>query len=376
MGARSTGSHPTTAKADGHLLEYFRQNFSAGGGANSGPAVGTGLEATGGNTVNPYTAPDGFLYKAHIFTGSGTFQVTKLGNIGNNVEYLVVAGGGAGGGVGPSGSYHGAGAGGGAGGLRTNLAGHPLAGAAFPVSTTGGNGSGEYTVTIGGGATGDGGSGGTGVNSYFGPPSAPQGITANGGGGGAGGALPGEPGGSNGGSGGGGSRENNTAGSGNTPPTSPSQGNSGGTTGPTGGDGGGGGGAGNAGRSAVDSTNPGDGGIGSQVILAGPPTYNVGALNPGNSQYHYFAGGGGGGEGGNPASEARGLGGAWNGSSLAGTSLSGGGEGGVVDNDPGSAGTANTGGGGGGAGAHRSSSSTNANGGNGGSGIVIIRYRA
>ena len=33
MGVRSTGSHPTTTKADGHLLEYFRQNFGTGGGA-------------------------------------------------------------------------------------------------------------------------------------------------------------------------------------------------------------------------------------------------------------------------------------------------------------------------------------------------------
>ena len=35
MGARSTGSHPTTTKADGHLLEYFRQNFGAGGGGTN-----------------------------------------------------------------------------------------------------------------------------------------------------------------------------------------------------------------------------------------------------------------------------------------------------------------------------------------------------
>ena len=50
MGARSTGSHPTTTKADGHLLEYFRQNFGVGGGANSGPSESTleGLTATGG----------------------------------------------------------------------------------------------------------------------------------------------------------------------------------------------------------------------------------------------------------------------------------------------------------------------------------------
>ena len=31
MGARSTGSHPTTTKADGHLLEYFRSDMGAGG---------------------------------------------------------------------------------------------------------------------------------------------------------------------------------------------------------------------------------------------------------------------------------------------------------------------------------------------------------
>ena len=35
MGARSTGSHPNATKADGHLLEYFRQNFTAGGGGTN-----------------------------------------------------------------------------------------------------------------------------------------------------------------------------------------------------------------------------------------------------------------------------------------------------------------------------------------------------
>ena len=37
MGVKSTGSHPTTTQADGHLLEYFRQNFGAGGGGTFGP---------------------------------------------------------------------------------------------------------------------------------------------------------------------------------------------------------------------------------------------------------------------------------------------------------------------------------------------------
>ena len=50
MGARSTGSHPTTTKADGHLLEYFRQNFGSGGGGTNPPpaAPQTGITATGG----------------------------------------------------------------------------------------------------------------------------------------------------------------------------------------------------------------------------------------------------------------------------------------------------------------------------------------
>ena len=48
MGVRSTGNHPTTTQADGHLLEYFRQTFGAGGaGTNAPPGVG-GITATGG----------------------------------------------------------------------------------------------------------------------------------------------------------------------------------------------------------------------------------------------------------------------------------------------------------------------------------------
>ena len=79
MGARSTGSHPTTTKADGHLLEYFRQNFDVGGGANSGPTiVPSGLTATGG-VINDYSA-DGYIWRAHTFTASGAFNVTDLGD--------------------------------------------------------------------------------------------------------------------------------------------------------------------------------------------------------------------------------------------------------------------------------------------------------
>ena len=103
------------------------------------PPPASGLTATGG-IISDYGN-----YRAHIFTSTGTFNVTALGTLSASVEYLVVAGGGAGG--------HGYGGAGGAGGLRTNLSGHPLAGAAFPVSVS------SYTVTVGGG-----GASGTGTN--------------------------------------------------------------------------------------------------------------------------------------------------------------------------------------------------------------------
>jgi len=101
----------------------------------------TGLTATGG-VISDYT--DGpAVYRAHIFTSTGTFTVTAPGGYGDTVEYLVVAGGGAGGtgtGIG-----YGDNAGGGAGGFRTNVSGHPLAGSSFPVSP------GPYSVTVGAG---------------------------------------------------------------------------------------------------------------------------------------------------------------------------------------------------------------------------------
>ena len=132
-------------------------------GAPPGPA--SGLTATGG-VISDYTAGSD-VYRAHIFTSSGDFQVTELSSgitNGDNVEYLVVAGGGGG----TSG-------GGGAGGYRTNV---PTSVAppshntssAFPVSVA------TYPVTIGAGGRGMGSSsdGATnGGDSSFGPPSDP-----------------------------------------------------------------------------------------------------------------------------------------------------------------------------------------------------------
>lgn len=312
------------------------------------------LTATGGNTIRTYTDALGAEYKAHIFTSSGTFTVTALGDeiIGDSVEYLVVAGGGGGGAY--QGWNQGSGGGGGAGGLRTNVAGHPQAGGKFPVSAT------SYTVTVGAGGAG-GGVGGSTAESTPGNDSAFGSIVATGGG--AGGSWrPGTPIGGNaqnpglpGGSGGGGAGQ--APGGDSSPLTSPAQGTPGGIgigTGPLIGAGGGG--------AQIGPLTPaingplGEGGRGVQVFIAGDSTYTgVGESDPGTNTYQWFAGGGGGG-GSNPRKGG----------------IGGGADGGNA-NIGGGSGTANTGGGGGGNGYPYSVSSPATS--FGGSGIVIIRYR-
>ena len=124
MGVRSTGSqHPTTTEADGHLLEYFRQNFSAGGGGSTFISeTPSGMTASGG-IVNDYTS-SGKIYRAHTFTSSGTFSVSdETSDFGSTVEYVVVAGGGSG----PH-ENGGGGGGGGAGGYRSSVQGESSGG--------------------------------------------------------------------------------------------------------------------------------------------------------------------------------------------------------------------------------------------------------
>ena len=113
MGVRSTRSHPTTTKADGHLLAYFRQNFGVGGGAAVPPPPPLGIVATGGVISDFETG--GTYYRAHVFTTSGALNVSALatGPTPNTVDFLVVAGGGGGG------TQHSGG--GGAGGFRTSM---------------------------------------------------------------------------------------------------------------------------------------------------------------------------------------------------------------------------------------------------------------
>ena len=341
---------------DAFLHDYFRRSNNIYNAPGISP---TGMTASGG-VINDYTSGSN-IYRTHIFTSSGTFNVTTLSSdpaLPNSVEYLVVAGGGGGGGNGPPGD---GGGGGGAGGLRTNLSGHPLAGPAFPVSTS----PGSYTVTVGAGGISEspiiapGGksiqAGQRGNPSVFGP------ITSTGGG--AGGAVYssyGQTGGSGGGAGikysSDGSLQPASTGTGNSPPVSPSQGNPGGGSRHSPGSAaatGGGGGAGGAGGDAPSTNTAGVGGIGSQVLIAGPPAsvQPVGTPGP-NPGGGYFAGGGGGSKS-NPGT--------------GGSGGSGGGGAGVANSGDGTRGTTSTGGGGGGA--------RNGVSGQGGSGIVVVRYQ-
>ena len=338
MGVRSTNP-----------LQSFSDDFSnSGTEALRESQIFSPITATGGDTVLTITG-----YKVHIYTteGAATFEVQSGGG---EVEYLVVAGGGSG-----SAQY---GGGGGAGGLRTNLSGHPLAGAPLNVQP------GTTSVVVGkGGAFAEppGMPGVSGSDSSI--TSSVSTIVASGGGGGGGPMIDspsgfmrlpfyttssGAPGGSGGGGAGRiGSNASYAGGSGNkggfpTPTREGYPGGAGIAPGPRAG--GGGGGAGAAGQDGT-SSDAGDGGVGVQVLIAGNPS-PIGV--PGPSGDGWFAGGGG----------ASGY------NINAGDGKTGGGNG-RTSPTAGLSGTDNTGGGGGG-GYHPGATT----GGNGGPGIVVIRY--
>ena len=148
MGVRSTGSqHPTTTEADGHLLEYFRNNFGAGGaGTNSPPGV-EGLTASGGN-VNEY-ADGPTVYRSHTFTSTGQFVVSALGSLGNTVDIFLMGGGGGG-----AAGFHsyGPGSGGGGGGW-VQVTSYAVATATYPVTVGAGGGAGASGTPNGGGGS-------------------------------------------------------------------------------------------------------------------------------------------------------------------------------------------------------------------------------
>ena len=330
----------------GGILDLFAHGYFEGQGDiyNAPGAAAQGIVATGG-VVSDYTQ-SGAVYRAHVFTSSGVFNVSDIGEYGGVVDYLIVAGGG-------SGGYEG---GGGAGGFRTNVSGHPLAtgNPAWTVTAT------SYAVTVGGGGATGKAFGEMGTN---GTDSSVNGIISKGGGrGGKHNTVPSSPGGS-----GGGSFSSNTAiGYGYNPstpspvvPNIPSphpygitQGNNGAPNA------GGGGGAGGAGASGPG----GKGGLGARIDIAGPSAdpSPIGTPGPGSgaAATGYLAGGG---SGASPA----------NGSVDAGPDGGGGGKGyNTGFSNPEIHGVAGTGGGGGGL-----WQGNNGALGAGGSGIVVIRYQ-
>jgi hypothetical protein len=248
----------------------------------------------------------------HTFTASGTFAPTQS----LSAEVLRIAGGGSGGGAVAANEV---GGGGGAGGLLYSAS----------QSLTAQN----YTVTIGGGASGVSGAvGNKGTDTSF------TGLTTAEGGGRGGGSYTA---GGNGGSGGGGGGNAGTTGG----TATSGQGNNGGNGTVAGGGsvGGGGGGAGGAGSNGSGNT----GGAGG----ASTDTYSDFAVATSTGVIGKYAGGGGGSL-----------------SNDGGTGGTSGGGGATAGNAAGAA-TANTGSGSGGG---RQQSGTT---GNGGSGIVIIRYQ-
>ena len=318
----------------GGILDLFAHGyFERQGDIYNDPGIAaptTGLTATGG-IISDYSTPPGAVYRAHIFTFSGSFVVSELGDLGDEIEYLVVAGGGAGG-------QGDGGGGGGAGGVRTSTS-------TATVTT--------FPVQVGGGGAP---TGGQGNDSIF------NSVTAKGGGGVSG--YAGQPGGSG---GGGGQRGGNVGGYGYNPTTpapvlspvplsSPypiTQGYPGGdgiaASSPSDVDSGGGGGGASSQGGDASPSGGGTGGNGGNGVAN---TYAHGPTNP----VTYAGGGGGGTEVGTIGSGGPGGGGAggrWGpgGSALQATE-----------------GTQGTGGGGGGGNSPWSGAS-------GGSGAVVVRYK-
>ena len=132
------------------MFDWFKKEkpfsgFAGFGGGATGlagaGAAANGITASGG-LVSDYTEGS-TLYRAHIFTSTGTLVVTDLGAIANTLEYLVIAGGGSGGQ-----------GGGGAGGYRSSVVGQPSGGGgSAETALTVSAGPTTYTITVGGGGS-------------------------------------------------------------------------------------------------------------------------------------------------------------------------------------------------------------------------------
>jgi hypothetical protein len=92
IGKSQTTANPQADGNTGGILDLFSGGYfqRTGNMPNAPVSTNTGLTATGG-VISDYT--DGpAVYRAHVFTSTGTFTVTAPGGFGDTVEYLVVAG--------------------------------------------------------------------------------------------------------------------------------------------------------------------------------------------------------------------------------------------------------------------------------------------
>ena len=246
-------------------------------GANVWTNIGDGTDITYMSGTGGTITTDG-NFKVHTFNTSGTFTPTvgTVAAVGDQADYLIVAGGAGGAGSGASAG----GGGGGAGGFLTGTT--TLSNQAFTVTVGGGGGGGAGDVS-------DGTRGTNGGNSSF------TGLTTAVGGGG-GGTYSSFPGGKNGGSGGG-AGTTGSGSSGSVGLGTAGQGNNGGTGwGPSPFAGGGGGGSSAVGVNATSSSTGANGGNGTASSITGSAiTYAGGGYGGGGTTGPDGANGSGGG---------------------------------------------------------------------------------
>ena len=81
----------------GGILDLFASGYFQREGSiyNAPGRIPSGHTATGG-IISEYS-DSGTVYRAHVFTSSGEFDVTAVGTFESTVDFLVVGGGGGGG---------------------------------------------------------------------------------------------------------------------------------------------------------------------------------------------------------------------------------------------------------------------------------------
>ena len=82
-------------RSQNNPIASYLDVFSKTGLDAVSPAPTPSGHTASGGVISDYTSGSD-VFRAHVFTSSGTFAVTELGSFGDTVDYLVVAGGGGG----------------------------------------------------------------------------------------------------------------------------------------------------------------------------------------------------------------------------------------------------------------------------------------